>query len=370
MTTANSGKSIFLDNYSGTDDQKLTSAMNAATNLGGNVILNLPARAMSFAVKGRVPRSKLAIVGASRAGEITLNFDSQNDVGWFHNTTSLCSQAQFWNLALRSNSGSVHPAFLTNTSSSPGYQQLVVHSIQSSGLWGVCGTAGQRIFLTACTFSGPDWDINNGWNTAFYMGGSDNVFWTDGLLIDSPGTPDGNSHTPAGSSIPHIRIGYMDKSSFGRIYSTNTGNWSGLLYEGQDYNSGSANGNGGPCTFDGCIWEGRNRAKPCYDAVVKVTGGQPIFRDNWFAYGMTASNSGAGMVHISGGFTRIQNPTYDPADGVALTLPLVYATGAGVKVRISDGSVGSKSGAWGDPRPRYTAASSASITADNSFLST
>jgi hypothetical protein len=202
------------------------------------------------------------------------------------------------------------------------------------------------------------------------MGGADNDFWSQGILLDSS-----VARHPGGASLPHLWLDSMTKSNFGKGYVTCEGPWYFLQGDGHDYNTGSPGGGntGLANTFDG-QWriEGRNAGAPCFGNLIRVTGGGYIFLAPWLAYCMSApttnalSPQSAGGVHVTdGGYVKILGGTYDRANGVAEATPVGYANGANAHLRVTDMDHGDSNALW-TGLPRVEGAAGADVQTDKS----
>jgi hypothetical protein len=223
-----------------------------------------------------------------------------------------------------------------------------------SGLRNLIGSYTTKVIMTACVFDGARWEINNCYDTAIHVGGSDCFFFMSGALLDS-----GTAFNVSGSATghPHLWFDYIEKAHVGPIYMTTEGPWGGILVSGPAYNTGTPSNLGGPVKFYGGIWEGRNAGAPCDGSVFRQDGGIVAIRDVWVGYGMNSpasqghSPQDAGMMHVRGsGRMVLDGVTYDRATGLAETVPCVYYE-SGSKVRVSNAFVGWKGGTWsGLPR--------------------
>jgi hypothetical protein len=221
---------------------------------------------------------------------------------------------------------------------------LHMSNISSTGLLSVLGTQASKLLITAATFDGGCWEINNCYNGAFHLGGSDNNLWTDGMLLDS-----GVAFNTAGNAAGqyHLWCDYLDKTYIGPLYVTCEGSWNGVRISGPGYNAGASNA--GIVGIHGARIEGRNPTQPCAGTNVLVEGGQLTLDDCWVAYGKA---SAGGVIQQSLGRLVIDGGQYDRVG--AETVPYVNSVGGSVRIR--DLSVGSRGGIWTSP-PRVHAVS-------------
>ena len=224
----------------------------------------------------------------------------------------------------------------------------------------VLGTPSDKLLLTACTFNGF-WNINNSYDVAITIGGSDNNLWTDGCLLDSD-----TAFTSSGNVPYHLHCDYLEKTNIGPMYITAEANPAAVRIDGNDSTGG--------LIFTGTRMEGRNAGQSSYGALVHQYGGRATFRDCLFWFGgsdfatanaLTNRTGEAGIFTISGGRALLDACRYARAgtDGVAETVPWVYATGASTKVRVRNAEVTSDGGSF-TGLPRTQAVSSATIDSD------
>lgn len=243
---------------------------------------------------------------------------------------------------------------------------LDASNISTNNLRHVFGTAAQKLLLTAGFFHGF-WEVQASYRSAFIMGGSDNTFWPDGCLLDSP---DSLNPTAAGGSGPgtaHLVFDYMDKSTVGPMYITASNNWTGIQVYGPAYNT-SGSVDGGPIIFSGLKVEGRNNGDPaCNGAVARLAGGITVWRDCWLAYGMADTAQiglgDAGTVHSSGGDHTFSGSQYSRAAAIAETVPWIRQTAG--RIVVSEAIIGKMAGAWAG-RPRVSTNGATSIVLDAS----
>lgn len=357
---------VFLDDYAGAnDDAKLTAAL---TDVSGDTYprtITLRARAYTFTTANRVAFTGMRIEGPPGYGNPERNSGTKTP-----SRISLSMSGPWFTNPAGNDvfSVSLHQLSFTGDSSASIIGQngggtwycLSMRDIFSSGLRTIIGTQATKVLMTAASFTG-DWEINNCYNGAFHMGGSDNVFWSDGMLLDS-GTPFNSAGSATGQY--HVWFDYMQKSYIGPLYMTAEGPWAGIRITGGSYNSASTN-IGGPLNFVGMRIEGRNTNQPCDGSLVRIEGGYAVFRDCWFGYAMQApSNQGhsptdAGAIHVmSSGAVLVDGCTYARANGVAETVPFVYSNST-APVRVHNIFAGES---WtGLPRVRQNAGSGVNV---------
>jgi hypothetical protein len=381
---------IFLDTYSGTDDEKLDDAhADALTvfNAGEPVpSIVLMARNHSFNTKGRTLFEGFSMIApgseafqeaagsqSGRKATIDLNFSSSSDgIGWFHATsTAQCRNIHFENLAIVSGN---RASFLTQSSDAVNWWMLSLHNISTSGLWCVLGhktgyNTGQRFVMTGCHFTGTGWNVNNGGESAFYLCGSDNVLFSDGGLLDSNVA----NHPASGAGRYHLHLSFLTKTYIGPLFITAEEKWGACFVEGSNYNQSVTDNSGGPIRFFGTIFEGRNPTEASFGSVFRQDGGITIHFGCDFRQAMEApatagrSPVDAGAIHVFGGAKiTLYCPSYDRAAGQAETVPFISANGVDTIVRPHDVQFTTRGGTW-TGLPRVAAGTAQILGSDGTY---
>ncbi len=354
---------VFLDDFAGADDDaKLTAALSATAADTYPRTITLRARQYNFATGNRIAFEGMRIEGPPGYGNPERNSQTKMpsrcaltmSTPWFLNPlNSDVFSVSFHQMSFTGGSN----ATVIGQNGSGTWYCLSMRDIFSSGLRTVVGTQATKVLMTAASFTG-DWEINNCYNGAFHMGGSDNVFWSDGMLLDS-----GTAFNTAGSANGqyHIWMDGMEKSDIGPLYITAEGPWNGIRISGPGFNS-TSNNQGGPLVFRGLRLEGRNAGAPCNGSLIRNEGGIVIVRDSWLAYAMGSpatpghSPADAGVVHHASGTLLVSGCTYDRATGVAETVPFVY-TNSNADCIVTETLRAAKGGTWtGRPRVAKPAA--------------
>jgi hypothetical protein len=385
-----SPQGIVLDSFAtgGTDDQKLSAAMSyAAAATYPPPILGLARRYGPFTQKGRALYEGFSLImpggdafqegagGASgRHSEWSVNFDSSSDgVGQFHATDSAqVRNCHFENVNVVG-AGS-RPAFLTQVANdfSITWWMLSMQNITSSLLWGLIGTAQFRLLLTLCDFGGR-WNVNNSYETAIRIGGSDNTLWPSGNVnIDSPPS----THPATGAGRPLLWFEFMGKTTVGGIFITGEDKWLACRVDGPDYNKSVAT-NAGDLEFYGAKFEGRNPTQAAFGAVYQQRGATTAHYGCRFAQGMEATATAArgelGVVHVKeyatsdhsgGGHMELWSPKYDRAASQAESVPFIYATDAATIVRPHGVRKHTRGGIWSG-NPQVKVANGATVPASD-----
>lgn len=342
-----------LDSFAGaSDDAKLTAALSAVAADTFHRTILLTNRQYSFSTVNRVPFDGLKIKGPTgysnpekgnnnMPGRVALSGSG----AWFAATAEVFG-VSLHNLSFTGGSGAWVVGGTAN------WYCLSMRDIFTSSLKSVVGSQAQKALLTAANFTG-DWEINNCYNGAFHMGGSDNTFWSDGMLLDS-----GTAFYTAGPATDqfHIWMDGMEKSYVGPLYITAEGGWRAIRHDGAAWGSTSSN-QGGPITYYGMRVEGRNPGAPCNGSLVKVGGGIARFHGCDFNFAMaspTAANDNGVIAH-TGGQLSVRDCTYDRATGVAESVPFVWTNSSG-DCQVNGAMRSQRGGTW-TGRPRVALAS-------------
>jgi hypothetical protein len=345
-----------LDSFDGAnDDAKLTAAMAYCAAQTYKPAILISNRQHLFSQANRLLYSGFKMVGLGGQGD---QQTSCNEVGnelkftgtgvWLVAPAASTSTRGLYlgGLFFEGNSGA---QFMQ---SNPGVTGKAVFENLGFNLWKhVLGNPTQKWLSTACQFQGW-WNVNNGYDTAFTLGGSDSNFWTDGMLLDSP-------PTLMNASSYHLIFDYQEKTSVGPIYCT-ADRSSGVWVKGGSTTAGMVMYGAGRV-------EGRNCTTPCAGANIRIDGGMFTIRDWWVSYGGSSFNSNGhtgegGIITQTGGQVLYDGLYYDKTSAVAETVPFLYV--AGGKARVRNIRTGAKGGAWtGLPRVK---AAGGSVDADNS----
>lgn len=128
---------------------------------------------------------------------------------------------------------------------------------------------------TAVTLTGY-WDVNNGYDTQFKLKGSDNNYWTDGMLLDSPNMTSGDKQ--------HIYFVDISKTRVGPVFVTGKSNVTPMRID-----------NGVNLVVNGARLESQ-AGVPTWGSQLLIKGGKGVtIRDAQFFNGM---NNPAAMSNI------------------------------------------------------------------------
>lgn len=331
------------------DDTLLTNALSAVAADTYPRAIQLTNRQYSFSTVNRTPFDGMRIIGpegygnperltqTKMPGRVALSGTGP----WFDAGANTYYSVSLHGLSFTGGSS----AYVLASSAGGQFYCLSMRDIFSSGLKSVLGSVSTKLLITAASFTG-DWEINNCYNTAFHLGGSDNALWTDGCLLDS-----GTAFNTAGSANGQYQLwcDSLDKTYIGPMYITAEAGWNGVRISGAAYNAVTANM--GSVTIYGMRLEGRNPSAGCNGSLLRVEGGRCKFHGGYINYGMVSpttpghSPADAGIIHHSGGRLSVRATAYDRASGVAESVPFVYSNTTGPCV-VGDIEANSRSAAW------------------------
>lgn len=227
-----------------------------------------------------------------------------------------------------------------------------------SAFYSVLGKRSEKLLNTAILCDGW-WNINNARHTSITVGGSDSIFWVgSNFLMDSPTTLNTNISE-------HIYFNYQEKSVVGGAFVTAEQRPAAMRIDGSR--------NSGALIFQGMRFEGRNAGAPSYGSVIRITGGNSIFRDCWISFGYAdPASSGRtgelGVVTVLGGEVLFDGCFYAKANAVSTSTPWIAADGASTKVTVRHARTADDGGAWGDTLPLIAASNSAKVDVDYSAI--
>lgn len=271
---------FWLDEFDGTDDQRLDAAIaaqQAATDRNMPAIV-LPSRPMTFTTP-RALYSGCKIVGpaeysgqknpdisgGSRSGpEVTLGGSiSSGTSSWWRSPGSDVNNVLMANFQVQgSQGGSVHQ-FLDFAGGGSMYPASF-HSLSFNMMRGVFGRTDRKALMTQVTLTG-DWTINNCWDCAIFVGGSDfNIapsMMNIGVSQSASQTGDLNRY--------FIKLDTAEATLSGKIYISTMNGWRGVLISGNssvDWYGGIVEGFK-PTRVNGLL------AGPGPGSQVKITGG-------------------------------------------------------------------------------------------------
>jgi hypothetical protein len=370
---------ILLDDVAGADDDaKLTSALTTAAAATYPPVIQFSNRQYTFTQRGRTPYEGMRLQGpfgfnnpernsgTKTSNRLTLNFDSSSDnQGWFHlpTSTSLFGVSMD-NLVI--DGATTQALFLTSASDTALWKNLYIRNLYATDMRGVLGRSGQALCGDAQVFEGA-WQINNGYDTAIHLKGSDSTFLCE-LQLDSS-----TSANSTGGSNGHYQmiLDFADKLTFaGSTNITCEGGWNGVKILGPANPRTSSSNNAGRVWATNWRVEGRNKGAACNGSVIRIEGGALNLHNAWVSYGMVSaatpghSPQDAGIIHMEGGVLHATNLWYDRATGVAETVPFIYNNNGFASNRWAEYTSGG--GTWTGV-PRYALAGTGTMDTDSTM---
>ncbi|MBO2461196.1 hypothetical protein [Actinomadura violacea] len=327
INTEAAARGVPLDAFAGaTDDAKLTQALSYVAQQTYKPAIVLGQRSMEFK-QTRQAFNGLAFTGPLTGNEFRYNQRVRISVpgsGWLDLPSGQTKGLYIGNLSFEGDSGTTF--FVDHDNAGPvlwaSHFENLAFNLFKHVMWGA---------HTAVTFSGF-WDVNNSYDTPFKLWGSDNTYWTDGMLIDSPNMGGGNRY--------HVWLPNMSKTVVGPIFITAKSNICGLRLDG-----------GRGVVMDGIRFDAQAQAgNPTWGSQLLITGGKFVrVRDCWFYGGMSQPNSTGhtnpaydkGILTITGGTNiLVDGPMFSDGDGsqpnkTAAGAPHIYI-GGGSNIRIRD----------------------------------
>ena len=365
-------RGVLLDDFPGTNDSdRLDAAMAFCQAQRQATVITLGPRIYEF-TRQIVPYDGFALIGHERmtnAEKINVTTPTPStyrfggsivrcrvgdNKGWIQPQGE-----ELWNLTIK------NIAFIGNSTTTwlgggnTGLWCMHLNNVSFSNFRSTLGSPESKLLLTLCLIDG--WfSSNNTYKCAIHIGGSDNALFLGLTNIDSS-----TAHAAAGGKGQYlIWLDSLAKTTIGPIYSTGEGDWGVLRVTGAANNTRN-DGYGGPIWIAGAKLEGRNKDAACNGALIQIEGGQLMILYSWLGYAMKNPESNghspqdAGVIHQTGGALLVSAPTYDRAEGVSESIPLIYSSGGVARVR--DVFTRSKGGTWAG-LPRVSAAVSGDDT--------
>lgn len=300
-----------LDEFDGTDDQKLTaaiSAQQAATDRNMPAIV-LPARPMSFTTPrtlyngvkvvgppGYEGQKNPDIAGGNYSGpEVNLGGSiSSGTSSWWNSPGSDVYDSWFANFSVQGSQGASTHQFIDFASGGSMYP-AAMHSLSFNFMRGVLGRSDRKFLATQLAITG-NWTINNCWDTAIFWGGSDSCMMPSmmnvGVSQSSAQTGDVNRY--------FMKFDSIELTVAGKIYISTMNGWRGILGSGNssvDWHGGIIEGFK-PTRVNGLL------SGPGPGSQVKITGGAWNFYGTKIGQGMDNPDASEdGLMQISGNTT-------------------------------------------------------------------
>ena len=357
-----------LDDYTGTDDQKLTSAIadQQADTAGNMRPIVLPNRPMSFN-QSRQMYSGLKIIGnggmpsgqknpevngggyAGSEAVLGSSIGSGASSWWHNNANAVLYNVYMGHFQVNGDGGASRHQFIDNTGGNLyacAFEALAFNMMRS-----VFGdyASGRKCLITQVSFPG-NWTVNNCWNTPFFLGGSDALMNPDMMNIGVS-----KSTVQTGNLTRYFAVfDSLEIDLTGKIYISTMNAWRGVLISGA-----SSHVNIGP----GTVIEGYKPTRidglysgPGHGSQLKITGGSVGLYGVKIGQGMDNPDASEnGLVDISGGEVsmfgcQFYGQNMATANAVTHTGGRLYA--AGIRKRQNE------NGTWSN-RPRVATTATA-----------
>lgn len=299
---------FWLDEFDGTDDQRLDAAIaaqQAATDRNMPAIV-LPSRPMTFTTPRQLysgckivgpaeysGQKNPDISGGSRSGpEVTLGGSiSSGTSSWWRSPGSDVNNVLMANFQVQGSQGSSTHQFLDYAGGGSMYPASF-HSLSFNFMRGVFGRTDRKALMTQVTLTG-DWTINNCWDTCITVGGSDfNIspsMMNIGVSQSAAQTGDLNRY--------FIKLDTAEVTVGGKVYISGMNGWRVLLISGNssvDWYGGVLEGFK-PTRTNGLL------AGPAPGTLVRITGGAVAFHGTKIGQGMDNPDaSEGGLMQIEG----------------------------------------------------------------------
>lgn len=305
------GYGLWLDSFTGSDDDKLSAAMAQTSADTVKRPILLANRKYTFA-QARTINSGFKLINPygfgnqqRGANSIPCHLNYTGSGKWFTLGSAQVFDVEFTGFGATSTTGTAQ--FLSS-----GTNVLWTSKLHDLGFlnWnGVMGSTSEKFLNTAIETSGW-WNVNNARGTQFHFGGSDSRFFTDGMLIDT-------NLKQTGSDQYLMKFSYQQKSDVGGLYMTSD-NMKGI------YVAGSVTD--GQMVFDKLRLEGRNAGAPS-DGLLTVQSGRVRLINSWVGF----ANTGA-MINQSGGYLAIDGCDFGKATSFDTATPVLTQTGGTARV--------------------------------------
>ncbi|KRF25807.1 hypothetical protein [Phycicoccus sp. Soil803] len=360
--TASGEDDILLDSFSGTDDQKLTAALDVARNSSPRRPIRLSPRSHTFS-QTRTTFSGLRILGPNVGWQ---NPEIANTAGALPqcNVTLNCGNgASSWLVGTQT-TYNVMVAGITFKSSNAVTQfyhhpysagtsyATTLDTLSFYGFKHVLGTPADPFSMTLVTTRGS-WTCVAVQDTQFSLRGSDNFLWVAGDM--NYGWQGAN----AGRYL--MRFSNLSKTAVRHLYLTARGGSRAILVEGPDSQQGGLD-------FSDCVVEGQNAGDPAMGALIVVKGGGVSFTNTKLNFGMARPSDftdqrDTGLVMVQGGTALLTNTWTNRASATPESVPVVSVSGGTAYVNLVMGMGGNWTGKPRVSRTGGTLVPDASVSA-------
>jgi hypothetical protein len=351
---------ILLDSFTGTDDQRLTAALDMARTSSPRRAIRLSARNHSFS-QTRTTFSGLRILGPNMGWQnpeiantaealpqcnVTLNCGTGAN-SWLVGT-STTYDVTIAGITFKSSNGATQ--FYHHPYSAGTAYATRLHELSFYGFKHVVGMPGNAYAMTLNTFSGT-WTCVGVKGTQFSLRGSDNFLWKNGEINYGWFGENGGQYL--------VRFENLMKSSVANMYLTARDGARAILVDGASTNQGGLD-------ISDCVVEGNNKDQPAYGALVVVKGGGVSFTNIKLNFGMARPSAftdqqDSGLVMVQGGTVLMTNTWTNRATATAETVPVVAVSGGTAYVTRTIGMGGNWTGKPRESRSSGTLVPDASV---------
>ncbi len=353
---------ILLDSFTGTDDQRLTAALDVARQSAPRRPIRLSARNHTF-TQTRTTFSGLRIFGPNFGWQ---NPEIENTAGALPQCTVTlnCGTGQNSWLVGTGTTYDVTISGITFASSNNSTQfyhhpysagtayATRLHELSFYGFKHVVGLPGDAFAMTLNTFSGT-WTCVGVKGTQFSLRGSDNFLWKNGEINYGWWGENGGQYL--------VRFENLMKTSVANMYLTARDGARAILVEGATTNQGGLD-------ISDCVIEGNNKDQASYGALVVVKGGGVSFTNTKLNFAMASpakftDQKDTGMVMVTGGVCLLSNTWVNRATTATETVPVVAVSGGQAHVSTTIGMGGNWVGKPKVVRTGGTLVADATVTA-------
>lgn len=360
-SAATAADEILLDSFTGTDDQKLTAALDLARTSSPRRPIRLAARSHTFSLT-RTTFSGLRILGP--------NIGWQNpEIGGTSGALPQCtvtlncgSGASSWlvgaattydvtvaGICFSSTNGLTqfyHHPYSAGTSYATRLDTLTFYGFKH-----VLGTPSDPFAATLNTWAG-DWTVVGVQDTQFSLRGSDNWFCPSSMNYGWAGANGGKYL---------MRFSNVMKTSVKNLYLTARGGSRAVLVEGPASQQGGLD-------ISDCVIEGQNADDPAMGALIVVKGGGVSFTNTKLNFGMArpsdfTDQQDTALVMVQGGVCLLTNTWVNRAAAVPESVPVAAVSGGTAYVERLIGMGGNWTGKPRVVRTAGTLVADASVTA-------
>jgi len=322
---------ILLDSFTGTDDQKLTAALDMARTSSPRRPIRLAARSHSFS-QTRTTFSGLRILGPNVGWQnpeisgtggalpqcnVTLNCGNGAS-SWLVGTATTYN-VMVSGITFKSSNAVTqfyHHPFSAGTS-----YATTLDTLSFYGFKHVLGTPADPFSMTLVTTKGS-WTCVAVQDTQFSLRGSDNFLWVAGDMNYGWQGANGGKYL--------MRFSNLSKTAVRHLYLTARGGSRAVLIEGPASQQGGLD-------FTDCVIEGQNLNDPAMGALIVVNGGGVSFTNTKLNFGMArpadfTDQKDTALIMVQGGTALITNTWTNRASATAESIPVVAVSGGSAYV--------------------------------------